>query len=91
MDFLAAVLSNTCSYCTAAATAANQTLQQTQGLGANQVPCCDPSNGIAANLLDSTCNVCNAVGDIVGLPSVPPWAWLLGAAVIGMVVLKNTR
>ncbi len=88
-DFLTAIFSDTCSYCSSSSAAAQQQLQQTQET--TGVPCCDPSNGFVANLFDNSCNVCNPIGDAVGLSSVPAWAWILGAAAIGLVILDKLK
>ena len=92
--FFSAVLSNTCSYCTSADLAAQQTLATNPNNQGNAgVLCCDPSAGFLANLFSNSCDVCSDTAtSALGLPdtsSVPGWVWLAGAGIVALFFLKK--
>ena len=92
MDIISQIFSNDCSYCISGQIATNNALMQNSNNQGNTsgVPCCDPSQGFFSSLLSNTCNQCNPIGAVVGLPSIPTWAWIAGLGVLGFILVKDS-
>lgn len=91
MSTISALLSNTCSWCSTADSAAQQALSTNPNNADNTsgVPCCDPSDGILSQIFSNTCNACNPIGDTLGLSNVPTWAWVAGAGTLAFLLLRK--
>jgi len=88
--FFSAVFSNSCSYCTSADRANEERLRQLPiNDGNTGVPNCDPNDGFWSNLFSNQCNIKNVVGEAIGVPGIPTWAFLLGGGIIAAVALRE--
>lgn len=90
MSYWDQLWSDTCQLCSSDVQAQQVALQQTQGLTTSNVPACDPNSSVFSQLFSNECNAtANSVGQALGAPNIPNWAWLVGAGFIGFVLLKR--
>ncbi|MDP9054836.1 MAG: hypothetical protein M3N93_11140 [Acidobacteriota bacterium] len=92
-NFLTAVFSDSCTWCTSVDITAQQDLMANSNNAGNTsgVPCCDPNAGYFSNLFSNNCTVCNPIGDAVGLSQIPTWAWLAGGGTLALAVFMGGR
>lgn len=93
VDWLTALFSDSCNWCTSADQTAQTTLMQNPNNQGNTtgIPNCDSNASFLSNIFSNTCNVQvnDAISQAVGLPSIPAYVWWGALGIGAFLVIRK--
>jgi hypothetical protein len=86
MSALDQILSDSCSWCPLGGS-----VTTTPVAASGDSNCCPSGTSFFTALLSNTCNLCDPVGNALGIAGVPEWIWIVGFGALAFYAVEKWK